>query len=217
MSSPIRVTNGCPRLHACVSPLLSFDTNGSGFIGGGQLGVNWQFAPRWVAGIEADILGTRLKGSQTYNPIPPGDVTATAPSFITMSRDVRWLGSVRGRFGHAWERTLLYATGGVAWGHVRFDGNASRAGGEFVDPASVSSTKTGWVVGGGIEHMVQRNWTVRAQYLYYSIPGVSAIGPDIPPGAAFATYSWGRTQVHSVTAGLNYKFDWGKGPVAARY
>jgi outer membrane immunogenic protein len=123
---------------------------------------------------------------------------------MTMSRDVEWLGSVRGRLGYTWNRALLYFTGGAAWSRTDFTGIESRAGGAAGETASFSSTKAGWVAGGGLEYMLSNNWSGRVQYLYYSFAGASTVVPGIL--TSFDTFAWGRTQVSSLTVGLNYKF-----------
>jgi outer membrane immunogenic protein len=193
-------------LGTTASPLLPFSTNSSGVIGGPQIGYNYQLARQWVAGIEADFAWTKLNGSQTYNPIPPGvSISAAQPSFLTMGQDVEWLGSVRGRLGYTWDRALLYFTGGAAWSRTNFTGVESRAGGAFGETAAFSSTKTGWVAGGGLEYMLSNYWSGRVQYLHYSFAGTSTIAPGILP-TIFDTFSWRRTEVNSLTAGLNYKF-----------
>jgi outer membrane immunogenic protein len=188
-----------------VSPLLPFDTNGTNAIGGLQIGYNWQFVPQWVVGIEGDWSWTNLTGSQTYSPIPPGAAgVATAPSFMTMGRNVDWLSSVRGRFGYAWGPTLLYVTGGAAWSRTNFFGIESRVGGALGEQASFDSIKPGWVAGGGLEYMLSNNVSARVQYLYYSFQGTSTIVPGV--FTVFDTFSWGRERVNSMTGGLNYQF-----------
>ena len=203
------------------APKSPFDTGGSSLIAGVQGGYNWQFAPNWVLGVEGDFSWTGIDGSQTYNPIPPGPTGGftTPPSFVTMSRDVKWLASVRGRLGYAWDRALIFATGGVAWSHTDYLGIDSRGGGGTVDTASLSSTKGGWVVGGGLEYGLIPNWTLRGEYLYYSTPGVSAIAVQNPvcaPPGCREEYNWDRTKVHVARLAINYRFDWGKGPVAGK-
>jgi outer membrane immunogenic protein len=189
------------------SPLLPFNTNATSIIGGPQIGYNLQFAPQWVAGLEADFDWTKLNGSQTYNPIPPGiGGAAIPPSFMTMGRDIDWLGSVRGRLGYTWNSLLLYGTAGVAWSKVGFLGIDSRQGGAFGETTSLSVTKAGWVAGGGLEYLVSKNWSGRIQFLHYSFAGVSAFGvPSSLP--AVDNFSWGRTQVNSLTVGLNYRLN----------
>src|SRR5579885_1537212 len=79
---------------------------GFGFIGGGNLGYNWQIDPHWVVGLEADLSGSSLDDNfKDFN--------------LTFSSRLDALGTVRARLGYAFDRALLYATGGWAYGHVR--------------------------------------------------------------------------------------------------
>jgi outer membrane immunogenic protein len=189
-------------------PGLPFDTGGNGFLGGGQVGYNWEVNQSWLIGIEADVSGTRVNGSQTYNPIPPGPGGfAAPPSFVTMSRNVDWLASLRGRLGFTWDRWLVYGTGGVAWSHADYFGQDSRGGGGNTDTASFSKTSTGWVAGAGLEYALAPNWSIRAEYLYYNTAGVSQVGAQTPAAPPIiANFNWDRTKLHVVRLGINYLF-----------
>ena len=95
------------------SPTASFDRNG-GF-GGAQIGYNVQRG-QLVFGIEADIQGAGIRGSATTSASADnGDVIATGKA--TSSLD--WFGTVRGRLGYAYDRSLFYFTGGLAFGGVK--------------------------------------------------------------------------------------------------
>jgi outer membrane immunogenic protein len=91
----------------------------SGFLGGGQVGCNYQFTPNLVIGIEGDGSAADIKGDVTEsvvftNPLllpPPGSIVITG----TARAKTEWLASVTGRLGWAWDRWLIYAKGGVAW------------------------------------------------------------------------------------------------------
>jgi len=106
----------------------TLDTAHGGFIGGGQVGYNWQSAQQWVAGIEADIqgVGNRNSAEQTNTVqalLPNGSGGIFPGNFVTgtiaTSKDIDWLGTVRGRLGWLWTPSLLvYGTGGLAYGHV---------------------------------------------------------------------------------------------------
>jgi len=196
---------------------MSFAKGGSGLIGGAQIGYNWQFAPSWVVGVEADATWAHMNGSSTISPIPPAPFfILPAASSVTMSRTVNWLGSLRTRFGYSADRVLLYVTGGLAVGGVNHDANTILGGLSF--PASFSNTNLGWVVGGGVEYALPSdwgNWTVRGEYLYYALrDGGLAVGTN--PGAVGTTtdYNWNDANAQVVRFGLNYKFG---GPVVAKY
>ncbi len=113
------------------SRLSGTDTIAGGF-GGGQLGYNFQFGS-WVAGFETDIQGSDIQGSggtAIFNPLPDASkicgVTHVTSGLMTnlgacaakSDLSVDWFGTVRGRLGYSWGGTLLYATGGMAYGGV---------------------------------------------------------------------------------------------------
>ena len=85
----------------------------SGFIGGGQLGYNWQFNQTWLAGLEADIDYSNIRGSESFATTSLGP----APLRIDADRRLQWLGTLRGRLGVLpTDRLLIFATGGLAYG-----------------------------------------------------------------------------------------------------
>jgi len=84
----------------------SIRTDTSGFLGGGQVGCDYQFAPNWVVGIQGDFSGADIKGDV----VDPFFKLAK-----TFHARTDWLASVTGRIGWAWDRWLIYAKGGVAW------------------------------------------------------------------------------------------------------
>src|SRR5262249_24849304 len=158
-----------------------------------QAGYNWQLASRWLIGVEGDFSWTRVNGSQTYSPIPPGPTTfATPPSFVTMSREVKWLASLRGRLGFTWDPGLIYGTGGMAFSQANYLGQDSRAGGLDIDTASFRKTSIGWVAGGGVEYALAANWSIRGEYLYYDTEAVSQIATPSRPSVVTANFDWDR-------------------------
>jgi outer membrane immunogenic protein len=103
-----------------------------------------------------------------------GSGNGFAPAFIptsTTQSSVNWLASGRTRSGIALDDTLLYITGGVAFGGVNNGWGRGYAG----LPTGVccniqnSQTKVGWVAGFGVEHMFTRNLSVRSEFLYYDL------------------------------------------------
>lgn len=190
-------------------PALSLGQSASGVTAGGQIGYNWQFAPNWVAGIEADLQWTNIDGGPTISPVPI-PAGGSNPGFATMTRDVEWFGTVRARFGYSWDRVLTYATGGLAYGRVNYAGdvNFNVTGGQ-ASPVAFSDTEVGWTIGGGIEWAVAGNWTIKGEYLYVSL-GDGASGHACFPitGCANAgtAYNWNDTDFHVARFGINYKF-----------
>jgi outer membrane immunogenic protein len=137
------------------NPNASFSK--TGFIGGGQIGYNWQHG-NFVFGLEGDISGLSGRASTPFQ----ADAGYTTGTY---SSKIRWLSTVRGRFGLAVGDTMAYMTAGVAFGGVR---NSVFI--DFFDTTYFSSkTKTGWTVGGGVEHMLSRNWTVGLEGLFVDL------------------------------------------------
>src|SRR5262245_21975906 len=183
----------------------------SAFIGGGQIGYNWQFAPNWLIGIEGDISATGFSDSAS------GVLVGIAPTTVgTISADLNWLASVRGRLGYTWDRFMLYFTGGGAW--ADFDGTATATNINGTLGANFGGTLSGWVIGGGGEWMFAPNWTLGVEYLHYEFDNINGT-VNIPGTAVSFSGSGDLGSVDVVRARLNYKFgDWfGKAPVAARY
>lgn len=143
-----------------VTPPTTYRSDKTGGIFGGHAGYNLQ-SGSIVYGIEADFSGMSAKGSTTR----PNEPTSFA------NFQVRWLATIRGRLGvTVTPATLLYATGGVAFGDVRNHSGVAAFNSNMI----VDKVRTGWTVGGGLEHMFARNWTVRAEVRYADLGNNSA-------------------------------------------
>lgn len=188
--------------------------NSSMFRAAGYLGYNWQFAPSWLLGLEADAgwaqKNTTLAGIPgTFGTGGQGvDLGATA--FDGSSVKLGWDGSVRGRVGYLFTPTwLVYATGGVAWQHV--DINATCNGSFFnaswcvaVRNETISTTAVGWTVGGGIETLLWNNWLLRAEYRYADYGNINhTFFADAPIDQVIMTQS---LRTNTGLLGLAYKF-----------
>ncbi|MBX9710142.1 MAG: porin family protein [Xanthobacteraceae bacterium] len=161
----------------------------SAFLGGGQVGYNYQFAPNWLVGVEGDISG-----------LSSSDRTFTDVNGSFRDR-TDWLASVTGRLGYTWGPTLVYAKGGVAF---RDDNGLTGT-----TPFTTNRNDTGYTVGGGLEYMFAPAWSAKIEYQYYNFDTTT-----VSPGGA-PSFSY-KDDIHTVKAGINYHFNWG-GPVAARY
>jgi outer membrane immunogenic protein len=188
----------------------TLDIRSSGVIGGGQLGCNWQSA-NLVWGIVGDVQGSGIRGSNTFF-FPGGIVT---PITTTDTERLNWFGTVRGKLGFApTQRSLLYVTGGFAFGDVRNTLSVVAtppASGNF--KGAVSGTKAGWTVGAGGEYAFAGNWSAFAEFLYVDLNStvVRALDPAFPIAFQECRFQH-RDYVGRV--GLNYRFG---GPVVARY
>lgn len=177
----------------------SVSLDNSGFIGGGQIGYNWQFGSI-VAGIEADADYTGFRDRQTF---------VNAGLNNTFRQDLDYLGTVRGRLGYAWDRTLVYATGGLAYGGLNNKVDFFGPAGQLQYSGRDSSTKTGYTVGGGIEQAFGNGWSAKLEYLYYNLGSDTVNAALVAGGGGVGTgYNTSfKNDGHIVRAGLNYKFN----------
>jgi outer membrane immunogenic protein len=145
--------------------------NNSRFLGGGQIGCNWQRGS-FVIGLEADI------DAFSANPSLTGTgVFTTGDTFvITNAVKTNWLATVRPRVGVAFDRSLLYVTGGLAVTNISYTQTYADTFLAAVGASSASSTKTGWTVGGGWEYGFTNNWSAKVEYLYAKFSSLSALG-----------------------------------------
>jgi outer membrane immunogenic protein len=160
-----------------------------GIFGGGQIGYNWQgrFHPNLVIGVEADIQGSTIGDSQTLNG-------------VSYKSNLDWFGTVRGRLGYAFDRTLVYATGGFAYGGIDNDVKYGSAGAHF----AFKDTATGYVAGGGLEYKVTQAWSLKAEYQYLNF---GKNDPVNSAGRGFSTFVGTKVEddaFHTARIGLNY-------------
>jgi outer membrane immunogenic protein len=212
--------------------------NSGGFIGGGQVGYNYQFGPNWLVGIEADIQGiveNHGTGSVFEFGQPVGFPTELIVSTDTATKRLDYLGTVRGRLGWLVTPTLLlYGGGGLAYGGVNasvhvlqqdLDTLASDFSAFYSSFASVSTTRVGWTAGGGVEWMFLPNWSLKVEYLYYDLGSESfALSPLLNRFTDTGLVAWtsdpfarARFNGNIVRAGINYHFNWAPAPVVAKY
>jgi outer membrane immunogenic protein len=188
----------------------------SSVTGGVYAGLNWQFVPSWVIGLEADWQPTHLQDSFCrQTDILSGSCSADDRGFGAITSDIRLLGSARGRLGWAFDQTMIYATGGGAFADVRttLSLNCTFGCGLTGIPTTAStetsSHKTGWIIGGGIERMFGQNWIVRAEYLHIGLGNVSNTLFIPPANCVEGTCALSSSQDLSfdiVRLGLSYKF-----------
>jgi len=194
----------------------------STFLGGGQVGCNWQ-SGSVVFGIEGDAEGQRWRRTEVI----AGRLPALFVPGDTFEIRSDWQASVRGRIGYAWNRTLLYATGGVAFTDVRAYTNwiPSVANGVAFPGTIASQTKTlvGATVGAGVEQAITDNFTVgiEGRYTWYGretfAAGLVSTAGLIPAGPF--TFSPTTRDIKVETAEVLLKANWkfNSGPVVAKY
>jgi outer membrane immunogenic protein len=177
--------------------------NDSGFIGGGQIGCDFQTG-NLVLGVQGMFDYARINGQHTLTDFPTFTETNNLRSIITGT----------GRAGWLWTPALLgYVKGGVAWLNQR--NQVLLPGGGLAE--SSSFTVPGMTVGVGLEYMFAPSWSIFAEYNYMwflddtaahftSAPGL------LPPGEVVNVSQRAQTAL----VGINYKFHW-EAPVVAKY
>ncbi len=126
---------------------------GSGFIGGGQIGYNYQVAPQWVLGVEAEISGSGIKNHLgTFGP-------------FTVNLKWNTLTTLTPRFGYAFDNWLVYGKVGGAWADVSVNAPFGCCGG----------TASGWVAGVGAEYAFRNNWSAKIEYNHFGFGSDSGI------------------------------------------
>lgn len=180
----------------------------SGFTGGFEAGYNWQ-ASNIVFGVEGDIEAFSLKGSATAGPVV---YPCCAPTTFTInsSASTNWLATARGRLGFAANNWLFYATGGAAFTDLKANFNFSDTFGAANESASISGTRVGAVVGGGVEVGFWTHWSVKAEYLYVDFGKVSVTSTNlVAQGVAWPNNPFTHSvdlKANIARAGLNYRF-----------
>jgi outer membrane immunogenic protein len=188
-----------PGIPAGLVGTLNFDNGNDGnFLGGGQIGYNYQIGS-FVIGAEADIQGINTDDNEAVFFPGPGMAGVFVPGEFEDSAD--WFGTVRLRAGVAFDRFLVYATGGLAY----------------------TEDNTGWTAGGGVEWALPVNWnlfggnsavTLGLEGLWVSIDqdddNNGVIGTFTPAGGAPVNVSLPRGDDEQdffvARAKLNFKF-----------
>jgi outer membrane immunogenic protein len=190
----------------------------AGFIGGGQAGYNWQTGA-FVLGVETDFDGSTL--SKKFNNVgapfagPAALAAGLGGDFLTVNgkNSLTWLGTTRARVGFVAtpdNRLMIYATGGVAYGGGNSQFSVFDATTGSFWSGNPSSTRVGWVIGGGVEYAVTNNITIKGEYLYADL-GSSSFN-SAGNAAALATFGGasvgGKFDYNAsiFRAGVNYKF-----------
>jgi outer membrane immunogenic protein len=178
----------------------------NGVIAGGQLGVNWQMG-MYVLGAEGDFQWSNQKSTTTSG--------CGVGCSLTEVASIDSFGTARLRAGVAYDRVLVYATGGAAWTNTS-DNLSATAFGATVPLVNLSASKVGWTVGAGIDFAVLDNVIARAEYLYISTSNVTntaTVSALVGGGTVTET---AQLKDSIVRFGLSYKFGGGS-TVTARY
>jgi outer membrane immunogenic protein len=157
-------------------------SNIDGALAGGQFGGQWQ-SGSIVVGAEGDFQGAWQQRA----------ITGTAAGVdFTADQRLRWFGTARLRAGVAFERSLLYVTGGGAYVNLRVTGSALGM------PVNDQVSHGAWTAGGGWEFMLAERWSAKLEYLYIDT-GKVTLSP-------FGMPITGRVKENVARAGFNYHY-----------
>jgi outer membrane immunogenic protein len=178
---------------------LSSSLNPKGGFGGGQIGYNTYLKGNWLLGYELDLSG--------------GDIEASGPSWLpaafSATSKTDYFGTARARVGYGIDHWLLYATAGFAWAHNTFEEPAVGSG---LVAFGRNQFYLGLAAGAGVEYALDRNWSVKAEYLY------AGFGKERDTVFLFGERSTEFT-LNMIRLGVNYRFDGSAGatPPASAY
>jgi outer membrane immunogenic protein len=172
-------------------PLTSQGVNG--YLAGVQLGYNYQMG-NIVLGIEGDFSWADINGDGPCLVV------------ITCSAKTNWIGDITGRLGFTIDRLLVYIKGGYAWADT--DYSANLALGPIAISTSASDTRSGGLLGGGVEYAFMPNWTAKLEYNYIDFGNETLIFPITIPVIPLTINPAVDIdhRIHVVKVGVNYKF-----------
>jgi outer membrane immunogenic protein len=216
-----------------------------GFIGGGQVGYNYQFGGSFVVGLEADFQGLSSgNSSRTIASAAPWSnyfISGVTTTVQSVSGSLDYLGTVRGRAGYlVFPQLLVYGTGGLAYGGAQLSAAMLQAdnpapysqNGAWAAAGNYSDTRVGWTAGGGVEYKFFDNWSAKVEYLYYNLGsttlGLGATGRIYNANDPFNNAGQWHTLLapslstrfsgNLIRFGVNYHFNWSAPtPILAKY
>lgn len=165
-------------------PTSSSNSFGS-LYGGGQVGYNFLLPSRVLLGVEADISFPNFLDTDDLV-----STRATAQSTAAERND--FVSTLRGRFGYASDRWLIYGTGGLAWSQARFIESTP------TNDDKLRRLRTGWSLGGGTEVAIGPEWTARLEYVYDHFDSVNV---TFRSGTRFES----TLDEHTLRVGLNHR------------
>jgi outer membrane immunogenic protein len=179
---------------------VSNPTNFAGLLGGFYGGYNYQFN-QFLVGIDGDYSFSDLTGTSQ-------DLANTGNGHVANHSDaIKWIATATGRLGYANNNWLLFVKGGGAW--AEFDGNSVNltAAGALSATSSNSTTREGWIVGGGVEYGFASHWSAKLEYDYIKFDTTNFNSTDTAVAGAVTIVP------HSATSSMNIL----KGGVAYRF
>jgi len=196
-----------------------------GFIGGGQVGYNYQYSRRVLLGLDIALDGL-TNSNNTYalqKTVNLVDFDEEYVGALAIKQSINYLGTVSTRLGYLYRPTfLVYGTGGFAYGNVTLNTAwlTNESLGSAVYPTiatqnNVSQTAFGWTTGGGVEWLFKPNFSAKIEYIYYCLNNLNtsvtftqtqiSSGSAIPWASAIANTAL-SVAVGTIRVGINYHF-----------
>jgi outer membrane immunogenic protein len=134
------------------------------------------------------------------------------PFFVTS--DNRWISTIAARFGFAADRALFYGKAGGGWvGTNNLTVTNLATGGVLT--GTNSQSRSGFLLGAGVEYAITNNWTIKAEYDYLGVGNRTFVVPVGSPFLAGDTFTSRSRNVQEFKVGFNYLFN--MGPAGPRY
>jgi opacity protein-like surface antigen len=171
-------------------------TRATGPLGGGQIGANWQTGS-WALGVQADASAAKIIGQNSC---------FTSLGGVLCGRTINAIGTLTGRVGYAWDRSLAYVKGGGAWTDTTYSvfGNTDALA---LGSGSTTLTTGGWTIGAGAEYAITNHWTTSAEYDHIGLPSTAVSFPTV--AVINANSIAVKQSADLFKLGVNYKFDFG--------
>ena len=177
----------------------NFNVNGG--LVGGTIGVIGQWGA-WVFGVEGDFDWQNISGTSASTFCTSLIISTTAAG-LSCKTESNWLGTIRARFGYAWDRVLFYGTAGGAGANLQtaLNGLPVQNRAEF-----------GWTAGAGLEWAFADNWTVKFEYLFVDLTGNSSCnhgyscGSELVAGTLVGANNAVKFNENIVRVGVNFKY-----------
>ncbi len=189
------------------NPLTPYSYSVTGPFAGGFVGANYQFN-QFVVGVEGDWQRSNLTGNNEQQAAIGAAVALPAPTGalpggpFTVSTTVKDYESVRGRFGVAFDRILVFGTAGWAWGDPS-NTYALLGAAPFV---SNSGSISGWTVGAGLDYAFTDHVFGRFEYRYTDLGLTGFVN-----SAVNVADSTNKVPINDFRVGIAYKI--GGGPI----
>jgi outer membrane immunogenic protein len=175
--------------------------NNGVFIGGGQIGYNWQVGYA-VLGIEADFDGAANNNNT-------GTVFIPTVGSIQVTSNDRWITTLAARFGVTNGPWLFYGKAGAGWVGSDDFTVSNLAKGSSITLTNNSNSNSGWLVGAGIEWAFASNWSAKVEYNYLALDDRTFTVPAGSPFLAGDTFTQSNRNIQMLKVGANYRFNWG--------